>query len=100
MERHTLNRLLLSPIQPSVTRILDNKRSQSVGIIMKNLKVDGKYLDAEAIKQALCSGDTEVLKAEIVSRLDEMVSFHFLLVLEEFGCFLNLLSFRKQHQMN
>ena len=47
---------------------------------MKNLKVDGKRLDAEAIKQALFSGDTEVLKAEIVSRLDEMVSYHIFFI--------------------
>ncbi|GAV02215.1 hypothetical protein RvY_12809 [Ramazzottius varieornatus] len=39
---------------------------------MRNLKVDGKRLDAEAIKQALYDGNTGTLTAEIVNRLDEM----------------------------
>ena len=68
---------------------------------MKNLKVDGKRLDAEAIKQALYSGDTEVLKAEIVSRLDEMVRNHcFALYETKLNNVFDLAFSRKQHQMN
>ena len=68
---------------------------------MKNLKVDGKRLDAEAIKQALYSGDTEVLKAEIVSRLDGMVSCHcFALYETKLNNVFDSAFSRKQHQMN
>ena len=65
---------------------------------MKNLKVDGKRLDAEAIKKALYSGDTDVLKAEIVSRLDEMVRNHcFALYETKLNNVFDLASSRRSH---
>ncbi|XP_055329462.1 protein cappuccino-like [Paramacrobiotus metropolitanus] len=55
-----------------MAHIFDAKRSQAVGIVMKNLKIEGKKLTAGDIKTALYEGQTEKLTAEIVKRLDEM----------------------------